>query len=225
LLAAVLAGCGDGDGSSGAGLRSEPDEELRGGPADAGVPQGHGVEDARRRRGRRARVEAVSDGDTITLSGLGKVRLIGVDTPELSEGQCFGREAAAFTRRVLARGTRVEYRLGRERRDRYGRALAYVWLADGRFFNDVLVRQGYAYPLEIAPNTEYATAFRRAARVAERRGRGLWGPPCNGETGRRKPCSEFASQREAQAYFDGPGREERASHDGDGDGRVCETLP
>ena len=170
-------------------------------------------------------MEAVSDGDTITLSGIGKVRLIGVDTPELSEGQCFGREAAAFTRRVLARGTRVEYRLGREQRDRYGRALAYVWLADGRSFNDLLVRQGYAYPLEIAPNTDYAAAFRRAARLAQRRARGLWGPPCNGETGRRRPCSDFATQREAQAYFDGPGRDQRASHDGDGDGRVCEALP
>lgn len=173
---------------------------------------------------RRARITGVTDGDTISLSGLGKTRLIGVDTPEVyGQAECYGREASDYTKRSLPVGTRVRYRLGVEESDRYGRALAYVWLRDGRFFNGLLVLNGYATPLTIAPDVDYADAFRRAARIARRRGRGLWKSGC-GNPG-RKQCSDFETQAEAQKYFEGPGREQFATHDGDGDGRVCEALP
>ena len=63
------------------------------------------------------------------LSGIGKVRLIGVDTPEVYGGvECYGREASAFVERTVPLGSEVSYRLGVDERDRYGRALAYVWL-------------------------------------------------------------------------------------------------
>jgi micrococcal nuclease len=118
----------------------------------------------------------VTDGDTLWLSGIGKVRLIGVDTPEVfGEVECFGRRASAFAKRVLPPGRRVSYRLGVEPRDRYGRALAYVWLADGRLFNGLLVLRGYAQPLTIPPNDDLARSFVAAARRARRAGRGLWG--------------------------------------------------
>jgi micrococcal nuclease len=124
-----------------------------------------------------ATVDRVTDGDTVRLSGLGRTRLIGVDTPEVYGGvQCYGREASAFTKRVLKPGTRVRYQLGPEPRDRYGRALAYVWLADGRFFNVMLAEQGYAKPLTIPPNVDHADEFRAAARRARKAGRGLWAP-------------------------------------------------
>jgi endonuclease YncB( thermonuclease family) len=68
-------------------------------------------------------VAGIVDGDTIELTGIGEVRLIGADTPEVYGGsECYGREASAFTRRTLERSQRVRYRLGVERRDRYGRA-------------------------------------------------------------------------------------------------------
>ena len=128
---------------------------------------------------RRATVSEVNDGDTLSLSGLGKVRLIGVDTPEVFGGpECFGRAASSFTKRVLRPGRPVLYRLGVEPRDRFGRALVYLWLSDGRFFNGMLVARGYATPLTIAPNVRYATRFRIAARRARRRGHGLWGRGC-----------------------------------------------
>jgi micrococcal nuclease len=104
------------------------------------------------------------------------VRLIGVDTPEVfGEQECFGREASAFVELTVPLGARVRYRLGVEERDRYGRALAYVWLRDGRFLNRLLVTRGYAQPLTIPPNVEYAALFARAARRAREAGRGLWG--------------------------------------------------
>jgi micrococcal nuclease len=122
---------------------------------------------------RYARVTLVSDGDSLRLAGVGRVRLIGIDAPELG-GECFGREAAAFAERVAPPGTRVRYRPGVERRDRYGRLLAYVWLPGGRMLNGLLVEEGYARPLSIAPNDDFAARFRSEARAARAARRGLW---------------------------------------------------
>jgi micrococcal nuclease len=142
-----------------------------------------------------ARVTEHTDGDTLWLSGIGKVRLIGVDTPEVyprfpaSAGQeagggveCYGREASAFVERTVPIGSEVRYRLGVDERDRYGRALAYVWLRDGRFLNRLLVARGYAQPLTVPPNVDYEDEFVLAARRARQAGRGLWGRPgCSGK--------------------------------------------
>ena len=101
--------------------------------------------------------------------------MIGVDTPEVfGRVECFGRAASAFTARVLPPGAHVRYRLGVDPRDRYGRALAYVYLSDGRMFNEHLVARGYAVPLTIPPNVEFAGRFVAAARRAREAGRGLW---------------------------------------------------
>ena len=103
------------------------------------------------------------------------MRLIGVDTPEVfGAAECYGREASAFVKRLLPPGRRVRYRVGVEPRDRYGRLLAYVWLEDGRFLNLLLADQGYALPLTIPPNVDYADRFVAAARRARERKRGLW---------------------------------------------------
>lgn len=123
-----------------------------------------------------ARVTRHTDGDTLWLSGVGKVRLIGVDTPEVAgEPECYGREASDFVRRAVPLGARVRYSLGVEERDRYGRALAYVYTEDGRFLNLLLLRRGYARPLTVPPNARFADRFVAAARRARARGLGLWG--------------------------------------------------
>ena len=127
-----------------------------------------------------ARVERVVDGDTVILSaGLGSSRLVGIDTPETVKPdtpvQCFGPRASAFTKRVLGHAQRVRYRVAREPVDSYGRSLIYLWLPDGRFFNAMLIRRGYARPLPFPPNTRYAPLFQRLAEKAARGGRGLWG--------------------------------------------------
>jgi endonuclease YncB( thermonuclease family) len=119
-------------------------------------------------------VTRVVDGDTAVLDRLGKARFIGVDTPEVyGTSECFGAQASAFAKHELA-GRRVRYVVGDEPRDRYGRALVYLYLDDGRFFNEMLVRQGFARPLAIAPNVEYSGLFRRRAQEARQDGRGLW---------------------------------------------------
>ncbi|MBV9214176.1 MAG: thermonuclease family protein [Actinobacteria bacterium] len=126
----------------------------------------------------KARVQRVVDGDTVRLAGLGSVRLIGVNTPEVyGHRQCYGPEASAFTKHVLPRGLEVRYRVGREAHDRYGRLLAYVWLPDGRLFNRLLAEDGFAVPLTISPNDQLASTFRAASADARRAGRGMWARP------------------------------------------------
>ena len=127
------------------------------------------------------RVVRVVDGDTIRVRLAGaeeRVRYIGVDTPETvkpgTRVQCYGKAASAFNARLL-RGRSVRLEFDAERRDRYGRLLAYVYREpDGLFVNAELVRRGYAQPLTIAPNVDHASEFRRLARSARRAGRGLW---------------------------------------------------
>jgi micrococcal nuclease len=146
-----------------------PDAALRG---DIAVPAS----------ARETSVVRVVDGDTVVLRDLGTSRLIGVDTPEVyGARECFGREASAFARRLLASGTRVRYLAGADPRDRYGRRLVYLWLADGRSFNAMLVEGGYATALSIAPNQRYAQRLRRLVRQAKRAERGRWSPgACGG---------------------------------------------
>jgi micrococcal nuclease len=69
----------------------------------------------------------------------------------------------------------VRLEVGEEERDRYDRLLAYVYRADdGRFVNEILVRDGYARPLAIEPNVRHAAAFAALADEALEAGRGLW---------------------------------------------------
>lgn len=128
-------------------------------------------------------VVSVSDGDTFTVEVGGakeKVRLIGVDTPETKHPtkgvQCWGPEASDFTKSVLTKGTRVRLVRDIEARDRYGRLLAYVYLADTNvFFNLELVRLGFARPYPFEPNTTHESDFAAAAWEARDADRGLWG--------------------------------------------------
>lgn len=126
-----------------------------------------------------ALVTRVVDGDTVEVSIGGRtddVRYIGIDTPETVKPgtpvQCFGPQASDRNH-ALVEGRRVRLVFDRERRDVYGRLLAYVY-ADGVFVNAALVRGGYARTLTIPPNTAHAGLFHRLARSAGRDGRGLW---------------------------------------------------
>ena len=95
-----------------------------------------------------------------------RIRLIGIDTPETkrpdTDIECFGPEASAFTESLLPVGTPVRIERDTVNRDDYGRLLGYVYRADdGIFVNYELVRQGFAQPLSIEPNTDLPRALRR----------------------------------------------------------------
>jgi micrococcal nuclease len=112
-------------------------------------------------------VQRVIDGDTVAIQGIGTVRLIGVDAPEANH------ESGAFLRTMtINKVVRLEY--DRERTDRYGRTLAYLYLPDGEFVNAEIVKQGYAVAYTAFPFRlmDQFRAYEREARAAKR---GLWG--------------------------------------------------
>jgi micrococcal nuclease len=122
----------------------------------------------------------VVDGDTARMDVAGReesVRYIGIDTPESAipgeAPECYGKRAARLNR-ALVGGEEVTLVLGDERRDRYGRLLAYVHTGE-LFVNAEIVRRGYARTLAIAPNTGFAERFARLQQAAANAGRGLWG--------------------------------------------------
>jgi micrococcal nuclease len=139
-----------------------------------------------------ARVVEVVDGDTfeaVTAGGAEPVtvRVIGVDTPETVKPgvpvRCYGPQASAFAKRLLPAGTVVwaAHEPGGDV-DAYGRQLWDVWLPDGRFYESVLVAAGAARAYPYPPQTAHAAVLRQLAAAAQQRERGLWGPPCRGNS-------------------------------------------
>jgi len=121
-------------------------------------------------------VVRVVDGDTVEVAGGERVRLIGIDTPEVYGGaECYGEQASAYTKQLLPAGTPVRLVYDVERLDRYGRTLAYVYrLADGEFINGSLVRNGYAQVATYPPNVTHVEEFLELQRQARQAGAGLW---------------------------------------------------
>src|SRR5262249_27610607 len=127
-----------------------------------------------------ALVVHVDDGDTIDVWVEGRrerVRYIGIDAPEIAHdgvGGARGGEAAKRLNRALLGSRRLRLAFDPERRDRYGRLLAYVWLG-GTMINVEIVRHGFARVLTIPPNVRYERWFTTAEAEARAASRGLWG--------------------------------------------------
>jgi micrococcal nuclease len=122
------------------------------------------------------KVKRVIDGDTLLLINGERVRLIGVDTPETKHPQkpvqYFGREAYLFTKEMVD-GKEAQFEFDRQKRDRYGRLLAYVYLLDGTFLNAEIIKQGYGFAYTRFP-FKYMEEFRRYEREARDKRKGLW---------------------------------------------------
>tara|TARA_R110002072_G_scaffold927_1_gene7369 strand:+ start:17079 stop:17651 length:573 start_codon:yes stop_codon:yes gene_type:complete len=123
------------------------------------------------------RVVRVVDGDTLVLQNDERVRLIGVDTPETKHPtkpvEPFGPEASSFTKRAVE-GKVVQLKFDREKRDRYQRLLAYVYLDDW-CLNEELIRAGYSRCITRYPfDRSMKARFQLAENEARTSRRGLW---------------------------------------------------
>jgi micrococcal nuclease len=129
------------------------------------------------------KVMNVIDGDTFQASIDGKiitVRVLGINTPETVDPrkpvECYGPEASAEGKELLAGAeVRLEFNPNREKLDKYGRYLLYVYRKDGLFYNESMIQNGYAY--EYTFNNEPYTMqseFRKAEATAKASGVGLW---------------------------------------------------
>ncbi len=134
-------------------------------------------------------VARIVDGDTFACRGGLRVRLIGVDAPELSQ-QPFGAQAREALAQWLPPGEEVALEADVEPMDRYGRRLAYVWRG-AILVNWQMVRGGWAMLLTIAPNVRYSEAFVEAQRRAREARVGFWGEggfACRPSDRRRGRC-------------------------------------
>lgn len=135
-------------------------------------------------------VKRAVDGDTLQLESGERVRLIGIDTPEMHESNKLyrdsqrtkqdifvikelGRRAYEFTKK-LVEGKRVSLEFDVEKYDKYDRLLAYVYLKDGTFVNAEIIKQGYASLMTFPPNVKYADLFLKLYQEARANRRGLW---------------------------------------------------
>lgn len=142
------------------------------------------VPESARNAEKEAMVNRVTDGDTIevrpTINGTEDVRLIGVDTPETAGSpggaQPYGKKASRFSEESLD-GQRITLRFDVEKKDQYGRLLAYVYLPDGSMFNEALLDEGYAQVATFPPNVRHLGRFEAAQRAAREADRGIWGLP------------------------------------------------
>lgn len=127
-------------------------------------------------------VVSIEDGDTITVLQNGqeeKVRLLGVDTPEVRDPrkavQCYGKAASQFTTSLIGTNTvRLEADPENADRDRYQRLLRYVYLPDGTLVNAEIIKQGYGFAYLNYPITK-SDEFKRYEDSARQENRGLWG--------------------------------------------------
>lgn len=133
-------------------------------------------------RGSDATVARILDGDTLELGDGRRVRLIGVNTPELGHGRGPDQPLARAARDRLAElvgspgrhgAAGVTLHFGAERRDRHGRWLAHV-SRGGRSIERELTRAGLAYHVAMPPNLALAPCLREDERAARRARLGLW---------------------------------------------------
>lgn len=132
-------------------------------------------------------MEHVYDGDTIRAVAEKpneliptrdpvRVRLIGIDTPEGTPTvECWAEEARDHLRELLPEGSTVWAAADREPRDRYDRALLYLWTDDGTFINQELVAAGDAVAIRVGRNDAHYELLVAAQRSAEDARAGRWG--------------------------------------------------
>jgi len=125
-------------------------------------------------------VRYIIDGDTIVLKKGTKVRYRGINSPEIPHkdktGEPLGWEATKRNKQ-LVQGRLVRLVQDDEKRDRFGRLLAYVFLPDGRMVNEILVREGMAFVCFSEKGSSFSKRLLAAQREAIDAGRGIWSIP------------------------------------------------
>ncbi|MCX8031253.1 MAG: thermonuclease family protein [Thermodesulfovibrionales bacterium] len=129
-------------------------------------------------------VTEVHDGDTISIRtrsffgitiSVEKIRLIGIDAPELNQ-EPWGRKAKKYLKKLINEsGAEVFLEYDVDRKDRYGRTLAYIWDKKGRMLNEKMIADGYALLYTVPPNVKYVELLSEAQKKARNSKLGIWG--------------------------------------------------
>ena len=125
-----------------------------------------------------SKIRYIHDGDTLKLNDGRKVRLIGINTPELARdgkpAEAFAFEAKNVLKSLFKKDKSITLVYGKDKKDRYGRLLAHVLLADGQNVQEILLQQGYARVIAVPPNTRLTACYLEVERIARCNKAGLW---------------------------------------------------
>jgi endonuclease YncB( thermonuclease family) len=124
-------------------------------------------------------VSHVYDGDTVRTRSGERIRLIGINTPEMPRkrrpAEPLAREARLKLVAILQQaGNRIRVIPGQQQRDRYGRLLAHLLLPDGRNVHLEMLGKGLAFRIAIPPNLQLQDCYRQAELEARKARRGIW---------------------------------------------------
>jgi micrococcal nuclease len=135
-----------------------------------------------------ARIMRIINGDTLNILFHGKweeIKLIGLDMPETTLNDRVyekalknsttpaaiinrGLTGREFVKKYLQYGSQIWIEFDTQKRDHFSRLLGYVYLADGRMLNEIILRAGLSEPLLIPPNLKYQQRFQEIARLAQK---------------------------------------------------------
>lgn len=126
-----------------------------------------------------ATVKWVYDGDTVKLADGRKIRIIGIDTPEMprknKKGEPFAGQATEALREKLAvNNYQVRLQIGKQAFDKYNRQLAHLFTPDQQNLSAWLLEQGFATSLLIHPNFTFADCYRNAEKNAQQAKSNIW---------------------------------------------------
>lgn len=127
-------------------------------------------------------IRSIHDGDTLHLHDGRKIRLIGINTPELARkkngrktsAEPFAHAAKKALKRLFKNDKTISLRYGEDNKDRYGRYLAHGFLADGQNIQAILLNQGLANALNVPPNTQFSACYLAQEFNARCKKMGLW---------------------------------------------------
>ena len=123
-------------------------------------------------------IRYIHDGDTLHLKDGRKVRLVGINTPEVAHGdktaEAFSKQAKDALKALFRDNKSISLVYGKEKQDRYERLLAHAFTHDGKNIQAVLLEQGFARTITFPPNTRFSTCYKQQERKARCANVGLW---------------------------------------------------
>lgn len=122
-------------------------------------------------------VKQVYDGDTVKLTNGKKIRLIGINTPEMNyktgNPEPFAKKAKLFLQQKVLK-QRIGLRFGSDKKDRHGRLLAHIFLNDKLNLQQALLKNGLAVNIAIPPNLWQQDCYLEAEKDARKLNKGIW---------------------------------------------------
>lgn len=139
----------------------------------------------------RYRVASVVDGDTLRLTNGDKVRIIGINTPELARdgnaAEPLARQAQGTLERLIGSRDEVWLESGAEPRDKYGRRLAHAFNADGDNLAGLMLARGLGFQVAIAPNFGHLQCLHKQEAAARKASSGVWAKDVTGSVSQLRP--------------------------------------